>query len=357
MSKKIRILRGENFADMQPILDSRAVAKGVIPINALVGFIGASSSGKTFLTVDIACHVAAGMPWRGKKVERGLVIYCSLEGGASARNRFAAWRKKYLPKGNNGLPLRVMFDSINLRDRRDIEALLQFIRDAESEHGEKCVLVVVDTLNRAMAGGNENAPDDMGALITGADRIRLETGSTVALVHHLGKDESRGARGHNSLRAALDTEIEISVIGKTRIATVTKQRDWPEGQRFAFELIPVELGLDEDGEIVTSCIVEPTDAPTEKPRERQLSGVARVALTALKETLLQHGETMPETSSIPPGVRAVRIDQWRERFALRYGEEKSNSAEAVSRAFRRGKEDLHRRDAICLSQPFVWLTR
>lgn len=355
--KKIRTLRGENFADMAPQLDCHSVVKKLIPRGALVAVIGASGSGKTFLLDDVGCRVAAGMPWRGLKVEPGLVVYCALEGGASARNRFAAWRKKHLPKANAGIPLRVMRDSINLRDPQDVQALLNFIRDAESEHGAKCVMVIVDTLNRAMAGGNENSPDDMGALITGADRVRIETGASLVLVHHLGKDESRGARGHNSLRAALDTEIELSVSGKTRIATVTKQRDWPEGDKYAFELVAVDLGIDQDGDLVTSCVIEVSDVPIHKPQERPLSGVARVAATALKETILAQGETMPETSSIPRGVRAVRIEHWRERFILRYGDERSNSTEAISRAFRRAKEDLLKRDVICISSPHVWMTQ
>ena len=134
-----------------------------------------------------------------------------------------------------------MVDSINLRDPVDQLRLVEFIRAAESDHGDKCALTFVDTLGRAMAGGNENAPDDMGALIGGADVVRRATGTCVGLLHHLGKDESRGARGHNSLRAALDTEIEITLSDKQLVATVTKQRDWPDGDKFGFTLKPVEL--------------------------------------------------------------------------------------------------------------------
>jgi hypothetical protein len=71
-------------------------------------------------------------------------------------------------------------------------------------------LVVVDTLSRAMAGGNENAPDDMSAFIRNIDRIRQETGAHVLIVHHCGKDAAKGARGHSCLRAATDTKIELS---------------------------------------------------------------------------------------------------------------------------------------------------
>ena len=77
-------------------------------------------------------------------------------------------------------------------------------------------LVVIDTLARALAGGNENAPEDMGALIGNAKRIQEATGAAVLFVHHSGKDTSRGSRGHSSLKGAADLEIEVT---RTRPAT------------------------------------------------------------------------------------------------------------------------------------------
>lgn len=261
-------LRGENFADMRPRLNLAATIKGLLAPNTLAAVIGASGSGKTFFATCMGCHIAAAMPFYARRTHRGLVVYCALEGGASARNRFYAWRQRHLAHGQS-IPLRAMVDSINLRDPVDQLRLVEFIRAAESEHGEKCALVIVDTLSRAIAGGNENGPEDMGALVAGADTIRSATGASVLLVHHLGKDESRGARGHNLFHAALDTEIEISIAGEQRLATVTKQRDWPEGERFAFTLDIVELGKDQDGETITSCVIKPCEAlPEPKPEMR-----------------------------------------------------------------------------------------
>jgi hypothetical protein len=273
-------LRGEDFADMRPRLDIASTIKGLLAPSTLAAVIGASGSGKTFFSTCMGCHIAAGMQFYARKTSRGLVIYCALEGGASARNRFSAWRLRHLAPGQS-IPLRSMIDSINLRDPVDQLRLVEFIRAAESEHGEKCALVIVDTLSRAMAGGNENGPEDMGALVAGADTVRNATGAAVLLVHHLGKDESRGARGHNLFRAALDTEIEIAVAGDQRVATVTKQRDWPEGDKFAFTLNVVELGKDSDGELVTSCVIQPCDAMPE-PRPEMRGKAQRQLLHALR---------------------------------------------------------------------------
>jgi len=131
-----------------------------------------------------------------------------------------------------------------------------------------------------------------------------------------GKDESRGARGHSSLKAALDTEILISAreaatIEQMRTACVTKQRDLPAGAKYAFKLKAVDLGRDTDGDPVTSCTVEPVD---EMPSDRrQPTGKhQRTLLTALLEWKRQHPDT-PTISTIEfRGIaKAQKIDRRR----------------------------------------------
>ena len=73
------------------------------------------------------------------------------------------------------------------------------------QHG-RVALVVIDTLARAMTG-NENAPEDMGRFVAACGRIREACEGHVLIVHHCGKDQARGARGHSSLRAATDVEL------------------------------------------------------------------------------------------------------------------------------------------------------
>ncbi|MEI2422068.1 AAA family ATPase, partial [Arthrospira platensis SPKY2] len=100
---------------------------------------------------------------------------------------------------------------------------------------------MIDTLARSMAGGSENDSEDMGNLVRAADRLREEFGATVLFIHHSGKDATRGARGHSSLRAAVDTEIEVAGLEGTRTARVTKQRDFGTGEAFSFDLEAVTL--------------------------------------------------------------------------------------------------------------------
>ncbi len=279
-----RKLKGIDFAEMQPHLTDGYVIKGLMGRNSLVGIIGPTGSGKTFFAADLAIHIAARRAWRAHKVAGGLVVYAALEGPVSAEERFVACR---IGSGFiGGLPLRLTPGPVNLRDPSDVLALIEFIRQAEQDHGEKCVAVFVDTVSRAMAGGDENSSEDMSALVAGADAIRLTTGATVVLVHHLGKDETRGARGHSSFKAALDTEIEVTARGDDRVATVTKQRDLPSGKQLAFRLTAVELGHDDDGDPVTSCILEASHVPS-VPKAVKGSN-QKSLLAALQEWKRQH---------------------------------------------------------------------
>ena len=281
-----RRLPGTNFGDMKPHLADGYLVKGILSANSLAAVIGVTGCGKTFFATELAVHIAAGRAWRGHRVHGGLVAYAALEGPASAENRFvAAGRKHELPAT---LPLRLTPGPVNLRDAGDVALLIAFVHEAEVSFGCKCAAVFIDTLSRALAGGEENNSEDMGALIVGADAVRLATGATVILVHHLGKDEGRGARGHSSLKAALDTEIEITNKDGLRVATATKQRDLPGGTRYAFRLEVIELGRDADGDPVTSCTVtHEQDAPAAD--RRQPTGKNQTALvTALQEWKRQH---------------------------------------------------------------------
>ena len=141
---------------------------------------------------------------------------------------------------------------------------------------------MIDTLFRALAGGDENSGADMGSLITRADRIKDRTGAAVVLVHHLGKDSAKGARGHSSLRAALDTEILVEGATNPRTVTVSKQRDLPPLAPLGFALNSWGVGTDAEGKPVTAVIVEHSDDPP-PVRFKGLGKHQSAALSALRE--------------------------------------------------------------------------
>jgi hypothetical protein len=150
---------------------------------------------------------------------------------------------------------------VSLLNSKHAKKLAASVKAAAEQSGLPCRLVILDTLARAMAGGDENSGKDMGDAVKSMDAIRAATSAHVMLIHHCGKNEALGARGHSSLRAAVDTEIEINRPEGEKISTVrvTKQRDLPAGDPMPFSLEPVTLGLNRRGNPITSCLVNHED--------------------------------------------------------------------------------------------------
>jgi hypothetical protein len=197
----------------------------------------------------------------------------------------------------------------------------------------------------------------MGAYIKNVSALTDATGAFALMVHHSGKDTSRGARGHSSLKAAVDAEFEVvQETDGERVLTVTKSRDGETGAKFGFRLELVTLGEDKEGDAVSSCVVMPADVVPPKTRTRELSGVASIALRALRESVSARGLLLPDTSSIPGGVRGIPIPIWREQFRLRYGSDGTDrDGKTVNKAFQRGREALFKAGLVGVSEPYAWI--
>ena len=146
------------------------------------------------------------------------------------------------------------------------------------------VSVIIPARN---AGGNENSPDDMGAFVGACDLIRQETGAHLLVIHHTGKDEGRGTRGHSLLNGAADTIIEVTKDEATGLATATikKQRDRASGDTLVFKLEPVDIGMDEDEDTITSCVVTPVDNADITETRPEIKGQAKMALRLLQKAI------------------------------------------------------------------------
>jgi hypothetical protein len=297
------------FNDIEPAISTVDLIEDTFGQGQMSTIFGESNCGKTFFATDICYHIAIGKPWRGLKTEKKMVIYCALEGGHGIRNRIAALRK------HNGitpsLPFIVIATSINMLNREaDVKQLIATIKQAEQDCGMKAGFIVMDTLSRALAGGNENSPDDMGALVVNSDALREHTDAHLCIIHHSGKDTAKGARGHSLLRAALDTEIEIERVGDISTATITKQREYEGGEEYGFSLKGVELGVNQNGKMITSCVVEPADMPGERKMGRpvKLNGTGKQALDVLRDTIADAGILHHNQKDFPVGVRMVPED-------------------------------------------------
>lgn len=225
--------------------------EGLLDRKAMSVWYGESNSGKTFVMLDAAWHIAAGRQWAGRQTRKGPVAYVAAEGGRGILKRIRALQLRHPDAGEVALytiPCPVDL----LHKDADLKPLVAEIRGLEAASGQSFELVVIDTLSRAIAGGNENDSQDMGALVAHLDLLRAATGAHVAVVHHTGKDKAKGARGHSLLRAATDTEIEID----ERTLTVTKQRDMDGNLSLPFALRHASVGVSAAGRTLTSCTVE-----------------------------------------------------------------------------------------------------
>lgn len=305
------------FEDVRVNLDAADFIENVVTEGAMSVVYGESNCGKTFFMTDASLHVAAGKPWNGRAVEQGGVIYCALEGSHGISNRVAAFRQHYGLE-DAILPFAIIPVSINLLDpTADTSKLIEAIQAAAKKMAMPVKLVVLDTLSRALSGGNENAPDDMGALVNSIDKIRQATGAHVCGIHHSGKDAAKGARGHSLLRAATDTEIEITRADpqSPSVAVVKKQREMEIEGTWAFTLQTVELGTNRRGKAVTSCVVVPAATPAAKIKSGpKLNDWEKIALTAIKDCIGERGEM--GFGSLPR-VKVVSVEQWRAKWFSR----------------------------------------
>lgn len=246
---------------------------------------GDSNSGKTFLALDIACSLTRGVTWMDRNVEPGAVVYLATESPSSIKLRLRAYQKHYGIVVPN---LAIVGSPIDLYGSGDdTQAVIDLVRHVEDTRGVKVELIVGDTLSRLSAGANENSGEDMSVVVRHVDRIRNKCSAHFALIHHTGKDSAKGARGWSGLRAATDTEIEVTADDAIGIhaAEITKQRDIPgKGDRIGFRLQVVELGIGKWGKPVTSCVVVGTDAPP-KAQSKRLSEIAG----AITECLTSRG--------------------------------------------------------------------
>ena len=247
------------------------LVKGVLPRAELIVVYGESGSGKSFLALDMCMAIARGLPWQGQRVKQGAVAYIVAEGGGGFRKRLAAYSQRNEIE-LSATPIHILSAAPNLLEKDDALELVKAIKETG-----KPALVVVDTFAQVTPGGDENAGKDMGKALKHCQGIHRATGATVVLIHHSGKDKARGARGWSGLRAAVDAEIEVTRSDDYREAKVTKQKDGEEGQVFPFRLGVVQIGIDEDGDPIDSCVVEfegvSQPEPTYKPRGKNQEAV------------------------------------------------------------------------------------
>jgi AAA domain len=264
----------------------RYLVKGVMPFPGLTVIWGPPKSGKSFWTLDLTMHVALGREYRGKRVHQGPIVYCCFEGQSGVSARLEAFRQRFLAEDAESVPFFLQPAPMDLI--KEHQELIAAIRALESSP----VAVVLDTLNRSL-NGSENSDEDMGAYIKATDAIRDAFNSSVLVVHHCGVNDSR-PRGHTSLTGAADARLAVTRdAAKNILVDVEFMKDGEGSERIVSALESVEVGKDEDGDIITSCVVVEAET-TEVARSGQLTKNQQTYLSILKVHEPIHTEPLNE---------------------------------------------------------------
>ncbi|KEQ53386.1 AAA family ATPase [Sphingobium chlorophenolicum] len=309
-------------AELRTIPPSRDVIKGVMPGEGIVVDYGQSGGGKSLLTFDMGTHIAEGRDWWGYRTKQRPVLYLALEGAAGFRKRVAAWETangRDLPTG-----MGIAFDPFDLTKPDDIAALA-----AECPPN---VVIFIDTLNRASGGADENSPLGMGQIVAGASALQRLTNGLVVLIAHPGKDPTRGLRGHNSLFAAADAVIFVNRNGDRRSWKLEKSKDGEDGIEHGFSLRVVNLGTDEDGDPITSCVVSPEGGISPQWASKPLAPNKHMGMKTFREAAGEHGIVDDDGNFV-----GVHKDAWRPVF---YRNSTGDNEDSKRKAFNRARTDL-----------------
>lgn len=261
---------------------------GIVEKDSTGLIFGDPANYKSFLTIDLACHVAAGKEWHGHPVKQGPVIYVAGEGHNGFARRLAAWEM-----GNEGYSIADMpiYFSLKAAGLYDAEQALQVttaIDQIVDQEGAQPALIVIDTLARNFGAGDENSTSDMNVFVNHVnDFLRVKYGCVVMIVHHTGKADKNNARGSSALKGAVDFEYRIDrpdeENGETLVCQMvnTKMKDAPEPAPIWFQGEEKIIGdFDED---VTSLVFKKTNAPDKTPADQKLKGQQSALFNFIKK--------------------------------------------------------------------------
>lgn len=243
------------------VLDTNYLVKGWIDRDSMALVFGPPGAGKTFTTLHLALHVAAGKEWSGCRVRGGGVLYLGYEGGAAMPRRLYALKQEFPGLDWPAIPLRLW----NIRramasktarapeGRAEFEAALKAFRE---ELKEWPALIIIDPLRDALGGSDSDV--DLVAPFLEYLRLAVEaTGAAVLVVHHPGHHATDRSRGDSGIEGNMDQVIRLDP--DTGHVTSRKLRDGQRGT-LNYRLRVVTLGMDADGDPVTSCVYQPIDA-------------------------------------------------------------------------------------------------
>ena len=288
------------------------LVQGWLAANEVSVVAGASRSGKSFLALEVGLCVAEARPLFGLKVKHGAVIYQAGEGAIGVKKRLRAWRQHHGRIWTRETPFVLLQRPIDIyHSTEEVDLLIAEILAHAKVFEDPLRLVVIDTLATATPGADENSGRDMSTVLGNVARICDKCQCHVQLVHHLNAAGGK-LRGHTSVYANVGQVILVERDEETGIRTVKldKQKDDEDGRTMKFELMQVAIGMDEDGQKITSCICLPVGEKDAVRREEELKGfrlnkAQEVFMQAFFDGERRYGIPVPREVSLPVYVRSL----------------------------------------------------
>lgn len=240
----------------------RYMIKGLLTYDAETWLIGGPGSKKSFVALDMAAHVARGMPWQGHRVNKGVALLIMGEGAGSVGKRIQAWEKEYGPMPADGI--RILPRPVQAADMQAWAVLVQACtRLRAALDPDLGMFVIVDTQARSTVGIDENDAQGMGVYISALAALREATEGCVMSVHHTTKAGS-STRGSGAQDGAQTSRLLMKSEKGSLISKLysDKQKDLEEAEPIELRFHKVDVGLDEDGEAIDSLVLTPRDGWT-----------------------------------------------------------------------------------------------
>lgn len=296
-------------------LDATWLFYEMLPQTGVCVLAGPSQGGKTFVLMHLARALGANKPFFGTTPdERGGTIILTGEGRRSMLARMEALGE------DDRLPI-VSGDIDNLAVPGALDALTTDLRGEMDrmalQFGVPVRIVAIDTLSASGLLRDEDANSEAGVAMKALSKLSEMLGVLIIVTHHPPKD-GKGLRGASAIFNDVDVVVEITreKTNSIRELSITKGRDMQQRSLGMFTLIPVKLGTDSRGRIVTSCHV--SDAP---PTGRDMSQTPKYVdklIESVEWAIVDDGEEIE-------GKRWVDEDSVRAVFRENYGGSKDAS--------------------------------